>query len=55
LVLVARQPMLVHATEAGFVLAGGGKDVEEAMKWMIERSGGGDFVILRASGFYRLQ
>jgi len=38
------------STEAGFVLAGGGKDVEEAMKWMIERSGGGDFVIIRASG-----
>lgn len=38
------------STEAGFVLGGGGKDVEEAMKWMIERSGGGDFVIIRASG-----
>jgi cyanophycinase len=37
-------------TEAGFVLAGGGKDVDEAMKWMIDRSGGGDFVIIRASG-----
>jgi len=37
-------------TEAGFVLAGGGKDVDAAMKWMIDRSGGGDFVILRASG-----
>jgi len=38
-------------TEAGFVLAGGGKDVDAAMKWMIDRSGGGDFVIIRASGF----
>lgn len=37
-------------TEAGFVLAGGGKDVDAAMKWMIDRSGGGDFVIIRASG-----
>lgn len=37
-------------TEAGFVLAGGGKDVDTAMKWMIDRSGGGDFVIIRASG-----
>ncbi|MBP9924493.1 MAG: cyanophycinase [Cyclobacteriaceae bacterium] len=38
------------STEAGFVLGGGGKDVEEAMKWMIERSGGGDFVIIRSTG-----
>jgi cyanophycinase len=37
-------------TEAGYVLAGGGKDVDAAMKWMIDRSGGGDFVIIRASG-----
>jgi cyanophycinase len=37
-------------TEAGFVLAGGGKDQDAAMKWMIERSGGGDFVIIRSSG-----
>lgn len=37
-------------TEAGFALAGGGKDVDAAMKWMIDRSGGGDFVIIRASG-----
>lgn len=37
-------------TEAGFVLAGGGKDVDAAMNWMIDRSGGGDFVIIRASG-----
>ena len=37
-------------TESGFVLAGGGKDVDAAMKWMIDRSGGGDFVIIRASG-----
>ncbi len=38
------------STEAGFVLGGGGKDVEEAMKLMIERSGGGDFVIIRSTG-----
>jgi cyanophycinase len=37
-------------TEAGFVLAGGGKDQDAAMKWMIDRAGGGDFVIIRASG-----
>lgn len=37
-------------TRAGTVLMGGSTDVEEALKWMIERSGGGDFVIIRASG-----
>lgn len=38
------------STEAGFVLAGGGKDQDTAMKWMIARAGGGDFIIIRASG-----
>jgi cyanophycinase len=37
-------------TRPGLVLMGGGGDVDEAFLWMIERSGGGDFVILRASG-----
>ncbi|MDN3547072.1 cyanophycinase [Mucilaginibacter aquaedulcis] len=36
--------------KAGMVLVGGGRDVDEAFKWMIDRSGGGDVVILRASG-----
>jgi len=34
----------------GIVLMGGGTDVQSAFKWMIERSGGGDVVIIRASG-----
>src|SRR5262245_33141046 len=37
-------------TQAGTVLMGGSTDVEEALKWMIRLSGGGDFLILRASG-----
>ncbi len=37
-------------TSAGTVLMGGGTDLDAAFKWMIERSGGGDVVILRASG-----
>ncbi len=37
-------------TQAGTVLMGGGPDVDEAIQWMITRSGGGDFVVLRASG-----
>ncbi|HYO22844.1 MAG TPA: cyanophycinase [Flavisolibacter sp.] len=34
----------------GLVLMGGGRDVDAAFRWMIDRSGGGDVVILRASG-----
>ncbi|MFN8355448.1 MAG: cyanophycinase [Spirosomataceae bacterium] len=37
-------------TTQGVVLMGGGKDVNEAFRWMIQKAGGGDFVILRASG-----
>ena len=41
---------VVTATRPGFVLMGGGADVAEAFQWMIERSGGGDFLVIRASG-----
>lgn len=34
----------------GTVLMGGGTDVDEAFRYLIERSGGGDFLVLRASG-----
>lgn len=37
-------------TSGGTVLMGGGPDVDEAIEWMINRSGGGDFVVIRASG-----
>jgi cyanophycinase-like exopeptidase len=37
-------------TRAGSVLMGGGTDVDAAFKWMINRSGGGYVVIIRASG-----
>lgn len=37
-------------TSGGFVLMGGGTDVDSAIQWMIQRSGGGDVVILRSSG-----
>lgn len=36
--------------KAGFLLAGGGADVDAAMKWLAEHSDGGDLVIIRASG-----
>ena len=34
----------------GTVLMGGGKDVDAAFRWMIERSGNGDVLVLRARG-----
>jgi cyanophycinase len=35
---------------AGYVLAGGGSDVNSAMRWFKDAANGGDIVILRASG-----
>jgi cyanophycinase-like exopeptidase len=41
---------VVTTTSRGIVLMGGSSDVDEAIEWMIERSGGGDFVVIRSSG-----
>ena len=37
-------------TTGGTVLMGGSTDVDEAIRWMVAKAGGGDFVVLRASG-----
>jgi cyanophycinase len=37
-------------TTAGQLLMGGGTDVDAAFQWMISKAGGGDFVVIRASG-----
>lgn len=37
-------------TEGGTVLMGGSTDVDAAFEWMIDRSGGGDFVVIRVTG-----
>jgi cyanophycinase len=37
-------------TQPGFALIGGGKDLDAAFLWMCQRSGGGDFLVLRATG-----
>ncbi|MEO8076364.1 MAG: cyanophycinase [Acidobacteriota bacterium] len=37
-------------TRGGLQLEGGGKDIEDAFRWLIDHAGGGDVVILRASG-----
>jgi cyanophycinase len=39
----------VHS-RSGYALMGGGKDLEEAFRWLCERADEGDFVVLRASG-----
>ncbi|MCU0389532.1 MAG: cyanophycinase [Thermoflexibacter sp.] len=38
------------ATSGGIVLMGGSTDVDEALRWMIQKSGGGDFVVIRVTG-----
>lgn len=35
---------------AGYALVGGGKDLDEAFLWLCGRSGGGDYLTIRASG-----
>ncbi|OYU84349.1 MAG: hypothetical protein CFE24_07010 [Flavobacterium sp. BFFFF2] len=41
---------VVTTATAGTVLMGGGSDVDAAFTWMINKSGGGDFVVIRATG-----
>jgi cyanophycinase-like exopeptidase len=38
------------STTGGTVLMGGGTDVDEAFQWMCERAGGGDVLVIRATG-----
>ena len=37
-------------TTPGFVLMGGGTDVDAAFQWMCQRSGNGDLLVIRATG-----
>jgi cyanophycinase len=37
-------------TVSGFALMGGGKDQDEAFQWLCNKSGGGDFLVIRATG-----
>jgi len=40
-----------HASpRAGYALMGGGEDLDEAFQWLCDRAGGGDFLVLRATG-----
>src|SRR5205823_625863 len=38
------------STTPGTVLMGGSTDVDAAFQWMCQRSGGGDFLVIRATG-----
>ncbi|CAF1080487.1 unnamed protein product [Rotaria sordida] len=48
--LVGDSADVTRSTSGGTVLVGGGTDVDAAMLWMINKSGCGDFVVIRASG-----
>jgi len=47
---VGSQTDVTTTTTAGTVLMGGGSDVDAAFQWMIGKSGGGDFVVIRTTG-----
>ena len=47
---VGNQSDVAPATTAGTVLMGGGTDVDAAFQWMCQRSGNGDFLVIRATG-----
>ncbi|MFZ0336192.1 MAG: cyanophycinase [Candidatus Acidiferrales bacterium] len=41
----------IHVSpHAGYALIGGGEDLDHAFVWLCQRSGGGDFLVIRASG-----
>ncbi|MTI20168.1 cyanophycinase [Fulvivirga sp. RKSG066] len=48
--IIGDQNDVSASTTGGTVLMGGGPDVDEAIEWMINKSGGGDFVVIRATG-----
>ena len=41
---------VTRTTTFGEILMGGSTDVDAAFQWMINKSGGGDFVVIRATG-----
>ena len=41
---------VVRKTVPGYALMGGGQDQDAVFRWMCDRAGEGDFVVLRASG-----
>lgn len=47
---VGNQADEAAAARPGYALMGGGTDLDEAFMWLCERAGGGDFLVLRATG-----
>jgi cyanophycinase len=41
---------VMTGTSGGLMLMGGSTDVDAAFEWLIDKSGGGDFVVIRTSG-----
>jgi cyanophycinase len=41
---------VVRQTRGGLQLEGGGTDIPDAFRWLLDHAGGGDVVVLRASG-----
>jgi cyanophycinase len=41
---------ILSPSRPGYALIGGGTDLDEAFVWLCERSGGGDFLVIRAGG-----
>lgn len=46
----ATDVVLPPPARSSLVLMGGGPDVDAAFQWMIQKSGGGNFVVIRATG-----
>ena len=47
---VGSQADIVTKPTSGFLLLGGGSDLDDAFRWMCAKSNGGDFLVVRASG-----
>ena len=47
---VGNQNDVTTTTTPGTVLMGGGTDVDAAFQWMCQRTGNGDFLVIRATG-----
>ena len=48
--LVGDPADVTSTTVGGTAILGGGRDVDEVFQWMINKAGGGDFVVIRATG-----
>ena len=47
---IGNQQDVSPTTAPGYALLGGGSDLDEAFQWLCTKSGGGDFLVLRAAG-----